>query len=475
MIWYFSGTGNSAYIAQGMSMLLHEPVTCLNQKIRQYDLTIQQNGTYLVIVFPVYAGRIPKLLEEWLLAVPLKRMPVYFVGTCSHIAGNIEPYLKRLAYQKQLRYMGFAPIYMPQNHITLYDADSPAQAVRKLRLSVTVTQYLSEIIRNHERFPERTPTFREHLLSDISYHPFYRVMVGASRFHNADSCTGCGLCVKRCPLCNIRMFRGKPVWGNHCTHCMACIGRCPQGAIEYGSQTIGKRRYHCNRSAIRDFRKERNTMNLQEILDRIAVPTHSSICIRSEQVIYIDPIEIQGTPHDADVILLTHDHSDHFSPEDIQKVINSQTVIVVPTLLEKRCKELASSSNRIISVCPNQRYKVNDILLETVPAYNLIKPFHPKSKGWVGYILTLKGIRCYIAGDTDLTTDSSTVACDIAIVPIGGTFTMNAKQAAELVNRIHPKAVIPVHYGTIVGKPEDVTVFKSAVSPEILVEKKLQF
>ena len=122
---------------------------------------------------------------------------------------------------------------------------------------------------------------------------------------------------------------------------------------------------------------------------------------------------------------------------------------------------------------PGEALTVKKLALETVPAYNNIKPFHPQSAGWVGYILIIDGIRIYAAGDTDATKDNRSVRCDIAMVPIGGTYTMNAKAAAGLINEIRPGVVIPIHYGSIVGSPADAETCAGLIDPEIRVERKL--
>lgn len=209
------------------------------------------------------------------------------------------------------------------------------------------------------------------------------------------------------------------------------------------------------------------------ILDQIEVFTQSSIRIGVDKVIYVDPFHMQEERHDANIILITHDHYDHFSPEDMKKVLKEDTVIVVPKLLEQDCQKVAPG-NPIICVRPNQEINVCGIVIETVPAYNNHKPFHPKKKGWVGYILTLGDTRCYIAGDTDATSDIKTISCDIAMVPIGGIYTMNAKKAADLINQMKPKVAIPTHYGSIVGKPEDADVFQSEVNSDIEVIIKIK-
>ncbi len=209
--------------------------------------------------------------------------------------------------------------------------------------------------------------------------------------------------------------------------------------------------------------------------DQIEVFTQNSIRIRSDTgTIYIDPFRMPEAPNDADYILITHDHYDHFSPEDIEKVIWKDTVLVVPEKMMKKALETQHPSGRIETVKPGEHKIIQSLELEAVPAYNNLKPFHPKRSGWVGYILSLAGQRIYIAGDTDLTKENRQVRCDIALIPIGGTYTMDTKKAAELINEIKPSVAIPTHYGSIVGKPEDAAVFSSLVKPPVRVELKMR-
>ena len=210
--------------------------------------------------------------------------------------------------------------------------------------------------------------------------------------------------------------------------------------------------------------------------DNIEVFTQSSIRINSEAgIIYLDPIKIPGQPHDADFILITHDHYDHFSAEDIEKIVKPESVLIIPEKMADQAKEIVHLVGSIETVTPENHYTVKGLEFETVPAYNLIKPFHPKKAGWVGYILLVNGKRIYVAGDTDMTKENKQVRCDIAMIPIGGTFTMDAKKAAELVNCITPDVVIPIHYGSIVGKEEDADTFASFVKPPVKVEIKIVF
>ena len=204
--------------------------------------------------------------------------------------------------------------------------------------------------------------------------------------------------------------------------------------------------------------------------DKIDVFTHSSIRIRGDEfTVYIDPFNMKDETKDADFILITHDHYDHFSVEDIKKVANEGTVLAAPVKMAEKAREAAPFVSRICEVEPGKAYNIDGFEFETVPAYNNLKPFHPKSAGWVGYIVNIDGKKIYIAGDTDLTKDNKSVKCDIALVPVGGTYTMDAKKAAELVNCIKPAEAIPTHYGSIVGEEKDAGIFAADVDRKIEV------
>ncbi len=212
------------------------------------------------------------------------------------------------------------------------------------------------------------------------------------------------------------------------------------------------------------------------MIGNIEVLTQSSIRIQTGgTVIRLDPFQVKGSPKDAGLILITHDHHDHFSPEDIRRTAGPGAILVVPEKMKDKARRTEGLVGQIVTVRPGQAKTIAGIEIETVPAYNTIKPFHPKSAGWVGYILTLEGKRIYIAGDTDATREARQVRCDIALVPIGGTYTMDAKKAAELINAIHPEIAVPTHFGNIVGNPEDAMTFAKIVDADIQVVNKLRF
>lgn len=210
--------------------------------------------------------------------------------------------------------------------------------------------------------------------------------------------------------------------------------------------------------------------------DNITVNTQSSIRIEAAgKTLYFDPIEIRQATADADVIFITHDHYDHFSPEVIGRLMHGQTVLVVPERLVESGVKALGDRTRVRAVRPGERYEIEGIQVETVAAYNKTKPFHPKRNGWCGYVIEADGVRYYVAGDTDMQNENRKVKCDVALVPVGGTYTMDSTEAAMLVNEIKPQIAIPVHYGSIVGEPGDGAAFREHVDPTIEVVFKLDF
>ena len=203
------------------------------------------------------------------------------------------------------------------------------------------------------------------------------------------------------------------------------------------------------------------------MLENIEVLYHSSIRISKNKAIYIDPFKIDKDYNDADIVFITHDHFDHYSEEDIDKVINENTTIIIPKELLTKILRKGINKNAVITVESNKEYMVQGIKFETIPAYNTNKTFHPKENDWVGYIITLDGIRYYIAGDTDITEENKKVKCDVAFVPVGGTYTMDFKEAAQLINEIQPKIAVPIHYGSVVGTKQDATDFIKLLHPNI--------
>ena len=158
--------------------------------------------------------------------------------------GNAAKYNRQLAAQKHLRYMGTAQIIMPENYIAMFHAPQAEEARRIVEQAEPALQKALAQVRAGQEFPPPRDTLYDRFMSGPVNPAFYRFFVKADAFRATDACIGCGKCVELCPLNNIRLENGKPVWGKHCTHCMACICYCPKEAIEYGKKSKGKPRYH---------------------------------------------------------------------------------------------------------------------------------------------------------------------------------------------------------------------------------------
>lgn len=198
-------------------------------------------------------------------------------------------------------------------------------------------------------------------------------------------------------------------------------------------------------------------------MDKININAHSSIQIEN---LYFDPYHITENIEPAKIVFVTHTHYDHLSIEDIKKVISDETILVA-TADARQTLEKEFPVNKKIFVLPNQNFTFNDIEIETFPAYNIDKQFHRRENNWVGYKITHNGTRYAVVGDSDFTPELKTLKCDVLFVPIGGTFTMTALEAAELANTIKPKLVIPTHYNLIVGTKDDEKVFIDHLSKDI--------
>ena len=195
----------------------------------------------------------------------------------------------------------------------------------------------------------------------------------------------------------------------------------------------------------------------KDLLEGVSHFKQSTIRIKGERTIYIDPFSIDGEPKDADIIFVTHTHGDHFSIADIKKVMKSDAVLVVTADgVENARKEGFKNAT---SVVPSKAYTVAGISFETVPSYNIDKEYHRKDSNWVGYIINLNGRTYYAAGDTDVIPEMDGIKADVAFLPVGGTYTMTASQAAAAANIIRPFVAVPIHFADIVGTVEDAQKF----------------
>jgi len=198
---------------------------------------------------------------------------------------------------------------------------------------------------------------------------------------------------------------------------------------------------------------------MKKIAEKIEWNSQASIKIRSgNKVIYIDPYRLDEFEK-ADMIFITHDHGDHLSANDIKKIAGPETRFIVSNVCEAKLKSAGYSN--IKTVNPGDKLKIDNISVEAVPAYNVGKSFHPKKQNHVGFVLTLEGVRIYHAGDTNRIPEMKNFSCDIALVPLGQTYTMNnVEEAVEAIKDVKAKIAIPFHYGGAEGSKEDAVIFR---------------
>ena len=208
-------------------------------------------------------------------------------------------------------------------------------------------------------------------------------------------------------------------------------------------------------------------MMVQDMAKKIVWLGHDAFRIDAAKTIYFDPYEISAGPK-ADLILISHEHFDHCSPEDVAKIQHSGTVIVT----EKDSAKKLSGDVRVIK--PGESITVDEVKIEAVPSYNTDKDFHPKKNAWVGFIVDIEGVKIYHAGDSDFIPEMSDFDVDIALIPVSGTYVMTSDQAVKAALAINPKLAIPMHYGAIVGDERDAVNFKKALEGkvDVLILKK---
>jgi len=248
MVLYFSGTGNSKYVAERIAALIGDTLISINDKIRNDDTEKIVGDERLVFVTPTYAWRIPGIVAEWICRTDFEGGKAWFVMTCGSEIGNAAKYNQRLCEQKHFTYMGTAQIVMPENYIAMFNAPQWNEAEQIIDKAEPDIQRAGNRIKEGTAFVLPRNNLFDRFMSHTVNPVFYRMFVKADTFTVKNGCISCGKCVTLCPLYNIKLIDGKPMWGKNCTHCMACICCCPEEAIEYGKKSIGKARYQCRKS-----------------------------------------------------------------------------------------------------------------------------------------------------------------------------------------------------------------------------------
>lgn len=243
-VLFFTGTGNSRFVARSIAGALGAALIDMGDRIRRKN-TQPIDGEQLIFVVPTYAWRMPRLVTAWIQQTPFPAAKcAWFLLTCGDGIGNAGRYNAQLCREKGWQDMGTAPVVMPENYIAMFPVPDAAQAAVIRRKAAPSIETAGRWISEARPFPAPAIGLTDRFLSTVVNPFFYRFFVKAKAFTADARCFGCGKCAALCPLQNIRLERGRPVWGSHCTHCMACICACPQEAVEYGRKSVGKPRYY---------------------------------------------------------------------------------------------------------------------------------------------------------------------------------------------------------------------------------------
>lgn len=243
MVLYFSGTGNSRYVAKRIAEISGDDLISIGQKIKSGDYNTVRSEKPFVFVGPVYAGRLPRIMEEYIRKVNFSgTSKTYFVGTCAAMPWITVQYVEKLCGEKGFSLLGFNSVVMPQGYVAGGGTQPKEVNDKILKEAEPKITAIAETIRDKQMLSKEQPG--KAVMSKLLNPIMYSMMISAKGFSVTDKCTGCGKCEERCPLNNVKIVSSKPVWGKDCTHCMACIAGCPTEAIEYGKKTVGKPRYY---------------------------------------------------------------------------------------------------------------------------------------------------------------------------------------------------------------------------------------
>ena len=244
MVLYFSGTGNSRFIASILAEETKQELLSMNDLLRKKEQLSLKNENFIIVVTPIYAGRIPRVVEKCIRKSSVsKGTRVYFVATCSDSMENASDYAEKLCVSKELDFYGMAEIRMPVGYILMFNAFDEKTSERLIKSGKQKAVKLAQSVIKEERFLNASHKWS--VMSHVINPVFNGVLMHSKGFRTTSGCTGCGICAESCPLNNIRLKNKKIEWGKDCTHCMACISKCPNEAIEFGKKTVGKKRYYC--------------------------------------------------------------------------------------------------------------------------------------------------------------------------------------------------------------------------------------
>ena len=243
MILYFSGTGNSRFAAEKIAEITGDELVCLNNYIKDGIAGDFVSGKPFVLVCPTYAWRVPPVVEKYLETAKLEGSEdMYFVLTCGSSTAGAQNYARKLCDKIGKKFKGFRTVVMPENYIAMFPVPDLDEAEDIVKKAVPVIEDAARKIAAGEYLDEKVPALGGFISSVVNWF-FFKYLVKDKGFHLEKECTSCGQCAKLCPMNNISLKDGKPVWGGNCTHCMACICGCPAECIEYKNASIKRRRY----------------------------------------------------------------------------------------------------------------------------------------------------------------------------------------------------------------------------------------
>ena len=245
MIIYYTGTGNSKYVAEMMADVLGDEAVSANEYIKNGIAADFTSEKPYVFVSPVYVSAPARIFEDFVRSGSFAgNKKAYFIMTCAGGMGACPAYCVKLCANK-LDFMGCAQVEMPQNYLVFFSTKEKEECEKIIAGAEPKIQSLADMIKADKPFPDSGMKKWELISTEMIIAPYYKWFMRAKKFTVSDECVGCGLCAKTCPLGNIRIVDKKPLWGDNCTHCVSCINRCPKKAIEYGKMSLGKPRYVC--------------------------------------------------------------------------------------------------------------------------------------------------------------------------------------------------------------------------------------
>ena len=252
MIVYFTGTGNSRFVAKRIAEQTGDTAVDAAQGLRNGERAeFTESGTY-VFVSPTYVACPPRVFLDFLRRSSFPEgSRAYFVLTCAGGMGAAHIYCRKLADEKGFLWMGAAQVQMPQNSLVFFKTFPQAENRRKIEAALPGIDALAAEISAGRALPDPEIKAYDYPSTQMILAPYYRWLIGAKKFYATEACIGCGKCAAVCPLGNIELKDKRPVWGDRCTHCMACISLCPKQAVEYGRRTQGKLRYHGPEDALK--------------------------------------------------------------------------------------------------------------------------------------------------------------------------------------------------------------------------------